>query len=171
MALAFVIGSRLSDGRLIEGCVVQGIGLACTAVLASTTAHPAMTLLMLPSRCSVRLGHGAGAVVQRGADPGAACPCGIGRGHAGDDTAGRKRHRSWSPASCISRYPGDRWALVATVTALGCTVLGTLGCLCRMRGRAALAASRFGPLAMSELHVVRQAKQRRIGNAIRIALL
>jgi predicted MFS family arabinose efflux permease len=33
--------------------------------------------------------------------------------------------------------PGDRWGLVAALLALGCTVLGTLGCLYRMQGRPA----------------------------------
>jgi hypothetical protein len=30
--------------------------------------------------------------------------------------------------------PGDRWALVTALIALGCTVLGTLICLYRMQG-------------------------------------
>jgi hypothetical protein len=34
--------------------------------------------------------------------------------------------------------PSDRWALVATLIALGGTVLATLACLSRMQGRAAL---------------------------------
>ena len=34
--------------------------------------------------------------------------------------------------------PGDRWALVATLIALGFTVVGTLVCLYQMQGRPAL---------------------------------
>jgi uncharacterized membrane protein YqjE len=37
--------------------------------------------------------------------------------------------------------PGDRWALVATLIALGGTVLATLACLWRMQGCAAPAVA------------------------------
>jgi hypothetical protein len=42
--------------------------------------------------------------------------------------------------------PGDRWALVATLIALGCTVGGTVVCLYQMQGRSAsLRVASFRP--------------------------
>jgi EmrB/QacA subfamily drug resistance transporter len=139
MALAFVIGSRLSGGRLIEGCVVQGIGLACTAVLAATTAHPAMTLLMLPLAV---FGYGQGMVL---APLFNAVLTQVQHAHAGSGAGMLATTQQVANGTGVVlagvvyfAVPGDRWALVATLIALGCTVLGTLGCLYRMRGRPAL---------------------------------
>ncbi|HME25524.1 MAG TPA: MFS transporter, partial [Acetobacteraceae bacterium] len=47
LAFAFVAGSRLGGGRLIEGCGVQGIGLATTALLVGMVAQPSMAMMML----------------------------------------------------------------------------------------------------------------------------
>ncbi len=60
LAFAFVAGSRLGGGRLIEGCVVQGIGLAGTALLVGTIAQPSMAMLMLPLAV---FGYGQGMVL------------------------------------------------------------------------------------------------------------
>ena len=60
LAFAFVAGSRLGGGRLIEGCIVQGIGLAGTAVLVGTIAQPTMAMLMLPLAV---FGYGQGMVL------------------------------------------------------------------------------------------------------------
>src|SRR6185436_8384570 len=56
LAFAFVIGSRLAAGRLprrgalalIEGCLVQGVGLAGTALLVGLVERPMMAALMVP---------------------------------------------------------------------------------------------------------------------------
>jgi MFS family permease len=138
MALAFVVGSRLSGGRLIEGCVVQGIGLAGIAVLAGTTVHPAMTLLMLPLAV---FGYGQGMVL---APLFSAVLTQVRHAHAGSGAGMLATTQQVANGTGVVlagvvyfAVPGDRWALVATVTALGCTVLSTLGCLCRMQNRAA----------------------------------
>ena len=60
LAFAFVAGSRLGRGRLIEGCVVQALGLAATALLIATVRHPTMAALMLPL---VAFGYGQGMVL------------------------------------------------------------------------------------------------------------
>ncbi len=136
MALAFVVGSRLSGGRLIEGCVVQGIGLAGTAVLAGTTAHPAMTLLMLPLAV---FGYGQGMVL---APLFNAVLMQVRHAHAGSGAGMLATTQQVANGTGVVlagvvyfAVPGDRWALVATLIALGCTVLGTLGCLYRMQSR------------------------------------
>ena len=60
LAFAFLAGSRWGGGRLIEGCVVQGIGLASTAILAATIAQPSMAMLMPPLAV---FGYGQGMVL------------------------------------------------------------------------------------------------------------
>jgi MFS family permease len=138
MALAFVVGSRLSGGRLIEGCVVQGIGLAGTALLVGTSAHPAMALLMLPLAV---FGYGQGMVL---APLFRAVLTQVRHAHAGTGAGMLATTQQVANGTGVVlagvvyfAVPGDRWALVATVTALGCTVLGTLGCLYRMQNRSA----------------------------------
>jgi predicted MFS family arabinose efflux permease len=138
MALAFVVGSRLSGGRLIEGCVVQGIGLAGTALLVGTSAHPVMTLLMLPLAV---FGYGQGMVL---APLFSAVLTQVRHAHAGTGAGMLATTQQVANGTGVVlagvvyfAVPGDRWALVATVTALGCTVLGTLGCLYRMQNRSA----------------------------------
>jgi MFS family permease len=138
LALAFVVGSRLSSGRLIEGCVVQGIGLAGTAVLVGTTAHPAMTLLMLPLAV---FGYGQGMVL---APLFSAVLTQVRHAHAGSGAGMLATTQQVANGAGVVlagvvyfAIPADRWALVATLIALACTVLGTLGCLYRMQYRSA----------------------------------
>jgi len=136
LALAFVVGSRLSGGRLIEGCVAQGIGLAGTAVLAGTTAHPTMGLLMLPLAV---FGYGQGMVL---APLFNAVLTQLRHAHAGSGAGMLATTQQVANGAGVVlagvvyfAVPGNRWAFVATLIALGCTVLGTLGCLYRMRSR------------------------------------
>jgi predicted MFS family arabinose efflux permease len=138
MALAFVVGSRLSGGRLIEGCIVQGIGLASTAVLAGTIAHPVMALLMLPLAV---FGYGQGMVL---APLFSAVLTQVRHAHAGSGAGMLATTQQVANGSGVVlagvvyfAVPGDRWALVATLIALGCTIVGTLVCLYEMRGRPA----------------------------------
>jgi predicted MFS family arabinose efflux permease len=139
MALAFVLGSRLSGGRLVEGCIVQGIGLIGTAVLAATVAHPGMTLLMLPL---VVFGYGQGMVL---APLFSAVLTQVQHAHAGSGAGMLATTQQVANGTGVVlagavyfAVPSDRWALVATLIALGGTVLATLACLSRMQGRAAL---------------------------------
>ena len=138
LALAFVFGSRLSGGRLIEGCVVQGIGLAGTAVLVGTTAHPTMALLMLPLAV---FGYGQGMVP---APLFSAVLTQVRHAHAGSGAGMLATTQQVANGTGVVlsgmvyfAVPGDRWALVVTLIMLGCTVLGTLACLYRMQCRAA----------------------------------
>jgi predicted MFS family arabinose efflux permease len=138
MALAFVAGSRLSGGRLIEGCVVQGIGLAGTAILVGTIAHPQMALLMLPLAV---FGYGQGMVLTPLLS---AVLNQVRHTHAGSGAGMLATTQQIANGTGVVlagavyfAMPGDRWALVATLIALGCTVLGTIGCLYRMQARPA----------------------------------
>jgi MFS family permease len=142
MALAFVIGSRLSGGKLIEGCIVQGVGLIGTAVLAATVAQPGMTLLMLPL---VVFGYGQGMVL---APLFSAVLSQVRHAHAGSGAGMLATTQQMANAAGVVlagvvyfAVPGDRWALVATLIALGGTVLATLACLWRMQGCAAPAVA------------------------------
>jgi MFS family permease len=134
LALAFVVGSRLSGGRLIEGCVVQGIGLASTAVLAGTIAYPTMPLLMLPLAV---FGYGQGMVL---APLFSAVLTQVRHAHAGSGAGMMATMQQVANGAGVVlagvvyfAVPGNRWAFVATLIALGCTVLGTLGCLYRIQ--------------------------------------
>jgi MFS family permease len=138
LALAFMVGSRLSSGRLIEGCVIQGLGLAGTAVLAGTTAHPAMALLMLPLAV---FGYGQGMVL---APLFSAVLTPVSRAHAGSGAGVLATTQQVANGIGVVlagvvyfAVPGDRWALVVTLIVLGCTVVGTLVCLYQMQGRPA----------------------------------
>jgi MFS family permease len=138
MALAFVVGTRLSGGRLMEGCVVQGIGLASTAVLAGTIAHPAMTVLMLPLAV---FGYGQGMVL---APLFSAVLTQVRHAHAGSGAGMLATTQQVANGTGVVlagvvyfAIPADRWAFVATLITLGCSVLGTLGCLYWMQSRPA----------------------------------
>jgi MFS family permease len=60
LSFAFVIGTRLSGGRLIEGCLVQALGLAAIAAVIATIAQPTMWMLMA---ALVVFGYGQGMVL------------------------------------------------------------------------------------------------------------
>jgi MFS family permease len=136
MALAFVVGSRLSGGRLVQGCVVQAIGLACTAVLAATTADPAMPLLMLSLAV---FGYGQGMVL---APLFSAVLAQVRHTHAGSGAGMLATTQQVANGTGVVlaglvyfAIAGARWGFVAALIALGCTVLGTVVCLHRMRRR------------------------------------
>jgi predicted MFS family arabinose efflux permease len=131
-----VVGSRLSGGRLVQGCIVQAIGLACTAVLAATTAKPAMTLLMLSLAV---FGYGQGMVL---APLFSAVLAQVRHTHAGSGAGMLATTQQVANGTGVVlaglvyfAIAGARWGFVAALIALGCTVLGTVVCLHRMRRR------------------------------------
>jgi predicted MFS family arabinose efflux permease len=150
LAFAFVVGSRLAAGRLqqrgvvalVEGCVVQAAGLAGTALLIGTVAHPTMTLLMLPL---VLFGYGQGMVL---APLFSAVLTNVRHAHAGSGSGiltttqqvanGAGVVLAGAVYFAVQTTHGDRWAFLATLVALTCTVAGTIGFLLRMRPSAAI---------------------------------
>lgn len=145
LSVAFVIGSRLA-GRLIEGCVVQGIGLAATALIAVAVPHPAMIALMLPL---VLFGFGQGMVLTQLFS---AVLTQVRHAHAGSGAgilATTQQVANGAGVVVIGAvylasvriYP-DRWALLTAAAALAATICGTIVFLQRMQatyGSAAIA--------------------------------
>jgi predicted MFS family arabinose efflux permease len=142
LAFAFVAGSRVT-GRLVEGCMVQATGLAGTAVLVGTVPHPSMAMLMLPLAL---FGYGQGMVL---APLFSAVLVQVRHAHAGSGAGILTTTQQVANGAGVVlvgtvyfAVPGDRWALLAAMVALGCTVAATAGFLLRMRpgGRVATAA-------------------------------
>ena len=133
LAFAFVAGSRLGGGRLIEGCVVQGIGLAGTALLVGTIAQPSMTMLMLPLAV---FGYGQGMVL---APLFSAVLAKVRHAHAGSGAGILATTQQVANGAGVVLVGTvyfamhvDRWALLAAIVVLGCTVVATIGFLRRM---------------------------------------
>ncbi|HET6198315.1 MAG TPA: MFS transporter, partial [Acetobacteraceae bacterium] len=133
MALAFVVGSRLSGGRLVEGCIVQALGLASIGVLVGTVAHPTMAMLMLPLAV---FGFGQGMVL---APLFSAVLTQVRHAHAGSGAGILTTTQQVANGTGVVlvgavyfAVPSDRLALLAALAALGCTVVGTVWCLSRM---------------------------------------
>jgi len=145
LALAFVAGSRVS-GRLIEGCLVQGFGLASIALLVGTVAQPTMVLLMLPLAV---FGYGQGMVL---APLFSAVLTQVRHAHAGSGAGILTTTQQVANGAGVvlvgavyfgvQALDGNRWALLAATIALGCTVVATIGFLHRMRPRAIVAVAR-----------------------------
>jgi MFS family permease len=141
LSFAFVVGSRLGGGRLIEGCIVQGVGLVGTAVLVGTIAQPSMAMLMLP--LSV-FGYGQGMVL---APLFSVVLTQVRHAHAGSGAGILTTTQQVANGTgvvvvgavyfAVQGLDGNRWALVAAMVALGCTVVATIGFLHRMRPQAA----------------------------------
>ena len=141
LAFAFVAGSRLGGGRLIEGCIVQGIGLACTAMLVAMIAQPNMAMLMLPLAV---FGYGQGMVL---APLFNMVLTQVRHAHAGSGAgilATTQQVANGAGVVVVGavyfaalRLHSDRWALLVAMVALGCTVVATIGFLRRMRPRVA----------------------------------
>ena len=145
LAFAFVAGSRSAAGRLVEGCIVQGIGLAGTAVLVGTVAQPSMAMLMLPLAV---FGYGQGMVL---APLFSAVLTQVRHAHAGSGAGILTTTQQVANGAgvvlvgavyfAVQGLDGDRWALLAAMVALGCTVVATIGFLLRMRPRTAFATA------------------------------
>ena len=141
LAFAFVAGSRLGGGRLIEGCIVQGIGLAGTAMLVAMIAQPNMAMLMLPLAV---FGYGQGMVL---APLFNVVLTQVRHAHAGSGAGILATTQQVANGAgvvvvgavyfAVLRLHGDRWALLVAMVALGCTVVATIGFLRRMRPRVA----------------------------------
>ena len=137
LAFAFVAGSRLSGGRLIEGCVVQGIGLAATALLVGTVAQPTMAMLMVPLAV---FGYGQGMVL---APLFSAVLTQVRHAHAGSGAGILATTQQVANGTgvvlvgavyfAVQSLNGDRRALLVAMIALGVTVVGTVAFLRRMR--------------------------------------
>jgi MFS family permease len=139
LAFAFVVGSRLGGGRLIDGCIVQGTGLACTAMLVAVIAQPNMAMLMLPLAV---FGYGQGMVL---APLFSVVLTQVRHQHAGSGAgilATTQQVANGAGVVVVGalyfaalRLHSDRWALLVAMVALGCTVVATIGFLRRMRPR------------------------------------
>jgi EmrB/QacA subfamily drug resistance transporter len=145
LAFAFVVGSRIS-GRLIEGCIVQGCGLASIVFLAGSVAQPAMAMLMLPLAV---FGYGQGMVL---APLFNAVLTQVRHAHAGSGAGILATTQQVANGAgvvlvgaayfAVQTIDGDRWALLAAAAALACTIVATIGFLHRMRPKAVVAIAR-----------------------------
>jgi predicted MFS family arabinose efflux permease len=144
MSFAFVVGSRVV-GRLIEGCVVQGAGLAATAMLAATVPHPGMAMLMPPLAV---FGYGQGMVL---APLFSAVLTPVRHAHAGTGAGILTTTQQVANGTgvvlvgavflAVQEADGNRLALLAAMLALGCTIAATILFLQRMRPRLRVAAA------------------------------
>ena len=141
LAIAFVAGSRVT-GRLLAGCVVQGIGLAGTALLVGAVARPNMAMLMLPLAV---FGYGQGMVL---APLFSTVLTQVRHAHAGSGAGILTTVQQMANGAGVvlvgTAYfavPGHRLALLAAMVALGCTVVATIGCLLRMRPQTRVATA------------------------------
>jgi MFS family permease len=141
LAVAFVAGSQVA-GRLIEGCVVQGIGLASTALLVGAVARPGMAMLMLPLAV---FGYGQGMVL---APLFSSVLAQVRHAHAGSGAGILSTIQQVANGTGVVMVgavyfavPDDRLALLAAMIALGCTVAGTIGFLVRMRPQTRVATA------------------------------
>jgi MFS family permease len=136
LSFAFVLGSRVV-GRLVEGCVVQGLGLAGTALLVGTVAHPTMAMLMLPLAV---FGYGQGMVL---APLFSTVLTQVRHAHAGSGAGILTTTQQIANGAgvvlvgtvyfAVQTLDGNRWALLAATVALSFTVAGTIVFLHRMR--------------------------------------
>jgi MFS family permease len=140
LAFAFVAGSRLGGGRLIEGCVVQAFGLGATALLIATVRHPTMTALMLPLAV---FGYGQGMVL---APLFSTVLTNVRHAHAGSGAGILTTTQQIANGTgvvlvgavyfAVQGSDGDRWAMLIALAALACTIVGTISFLYRMQPRA-----------------------------------
>jgi MFS family permease len=140
LAFAFVAGSRLGGGRLIEGCVVQALGLAATALLIATVRHPTMPPLMLPL---VVFGYGQGTVL---APLFSTVLTNVRHAHAGSGAGILTTTQQIANGTgvvlvgavyfAVQGSHEDRWAMLVALAALACTIVGTISFLYRMQPRA-----------------------------------
>jgi MFS family permease len=133
LAFAFVAGSRVT-GRLVEGCIVQGLGLSGMTLLVGMIAQPSMVMLMLPLAV---FGYGQGMVMT---PLFSAVLTQVRHTNAGSGAGMLNTTQQVANGTGVVlvgtlyfAVPDDRWAMLAVTAALGCTVVGTVLSLFRMR--------------------------------------
>jgi len=136
LSFAFVVGTRLSGGRLIEGCVVQALGLASAATLIATIAQPTMWMLMMPL---VVFGYGQGMVL---APLFSAVLTNVRHAHAGSGAGILTTMQQIANGTgvvivgavylSVHTVHGDRTAMLISLGVLACTVAGTVSALYRI---------------------------------------
>ena len=130
MSFAFVIGTRLSGGRLIEGCLVQGLGLAATAALVATVTQPAMWMLMAALTV---FGYGQGMVL---APLFSTVLTNVRHAHAGSGAGILTTMQQIANGTgvvivgaiylSVHTLHGDRAAMLTSLAVLACTIVGTI---------------------------------------------
>jgi predicted MFS family arabinose efflux permease len=138
LSFAFVAGSRVS-GRLIDGCLVQGLGLAATALLAATVEQPGALMLMLPLAV---FGYGQGMVL---APLFSSVLTQVSHAHAGSGAGILTTTQQVANGTgvvligtvyfAMQGLDGNRWAFLASSVVLGFTFVGTIGFIRRMQQR------------------------------------
>jgi EmrB/QacA subfamily drug resistance transporter len=136
LSFAFVAGSRLGGG-LIEGCLVQAVGLAGTALLIGFIEQPTAVMLMLPLAV---FGYGQGMVL---APLFSAVLTNVRHAHAGSGSGILTTTQQIANGTgvvligaayfAVQGSHGDRSAMLTALAALVCTVAGTIVALYRMR--------------------------------------
>jgi predicted MFS family arabinose efflux permease len=136
LSFAFVAGSRLGGG-LIEGCLVQGLGLAGTALLIGFIEQPTAVMLMLPLAV---FGYGQGMVL---APLFSVVLTNVRHAHAGSGSGILTTTQQIANGTgvvligaayfAVQGSHGDRSAMLTALAALVCTVAGTIVALYRMR--------------------------------------
>jgi predicted MFS family arabinose efflux permease len=136
LAFAFVAGAQLGGGRLIQGCITQAAGLAGTGLLVGTVAQPTMVMLMLPLAV---FGYGQGMVL---APLFSAVLTNVRHAHAGSGSGILTTTQQVANGVgvvlvgavyfAVQTMRADRWAMLASMVALACTLAATIGFLLRM---------------------------------------
>jgi MFS family permease len=136
LSFAFVIGTRLSGGRLIEGCIVQALGLAAAATLIAIVTQPTMWMLMMPL---VVFGYGQGMVL---APLFSAVLTNVRHVHAGSGAGILTTMQQIANGAgvvivgavylSVHAGHGDRTAMLTSLGVLACTVAGTISALYRI---------------------------------------
>jgi hypothetical protein len=132
---------RRGVAALVEGCVVQAAGLAGTALLIGAITHPTMVMLMGPLAL---FGYGQGMVL---APLFSAVLTNVRHAHAGSGSgilATTQQVANGAGVVLVGAVyfatqgaHGDRWALLAAMVGLACTLAATIGFLQRMQPSAA----------------------------------
>ena len=130
LSFAFVIGTRLSGGRLIEGCLVQALGLAATAALVATIPQPTMWMLMAVLAV---FGYGQGMVL---APLFSTVLTNVRHAHAGSGAGILTTTQQIANGTgvvivgavylSVHTLHGDRTAMLASLAVLACTIAGTI---------------------------------------------
>lgn len=150
LSFAFVIGTRLSGGRLIEGCVVQALGLAATAALVATIPQPTMWMLMASLAV---FGYGQGMVL---APLFSAVLTNVRHAHAGSGAGILTTTQQIANGTgvvivgavylSVHTLYGDRGAMLTSLAVLSCTIAGTIVALatCGSAARSPALGTRSG---------------------------
>jgi MFS family permease len=150
LSFAFVIGTRLSGGRLIEGCVVQALGLAATAAVVATISQPTMWMLMAVLAV---FGYGQGMVL---APLFSTVLTNVRHAHAGSGAGILTTTQQIANGTgvviigavflSVHTLYGDRAAMLTSLAVLACTIAGTIVALatCGSAARSPVLGTRSG---------------------------